>query len=468
MKKIFFLFLFVSSFVLTKAATKSYKIELSVPQLANQSAYLANYFNGKVYVSDTILLDKKGNGVFTKKKKMPEGVYLVYFSPTRFYDFLIEENQQLKIKIDTLKPLNGFDIKGAKQSEAFNEYVRFVSSKRLEQSAIMEKMEAVKHDSVAIKQLQINLDTLNTKVEALQRNIMKVYGDKTFGLLVKGSLPIQLPDSLVKEDIKNESLLLRRYTYFKDHYWDNITLSDQRFWRFNYMTQKMDQFLNKVLWQHPDSIINEVVKLIEKSKGRDTTAFQVMTNNMLNYAASSKIMGMDKLVVLLAEKYYLTDQVTWADSTLLANLRSEVRKNKYNLVGNQAHNLRLEDESRNVSYLYQQQGEFVLLFFFEPSCGHCKETTPKLMDVYKKYKDKGFKVVAFYTQTDKKEWDEFMEKNQMQTWTNVWDPNRESYYWYYYDTSTTPGVYLLDKKWKIIAKKIDMPTLDLILENELK
>jgi len=130
--------------------------------------------------------------------------------------------------------------------------------------------------------------------------------------------------------------------------------------------------------------------------------------------------------------------------------------------------LRLEDEQSKVTYLYEYQSPMTLLFFFEPSCGHCKETTPKLMNVYNKYKDKGFKVIAFYTQTDQKEWTEFMEIYQLKEWVNVWDPKRESYYWYFFDTSTTPSVYLLDKDKKIIAKKIDMSTLDMILQHELK
>lgn len=468
MKKIAFLFSLLFIGVCSIIANKSYRVELSAPQLANQSVYLANYFNGKVYVNDTILLDKKGNGVFSKNKELPQGIYLIYFSPSRFYDFLLEQNQNLSIKIDTIQSINGFDIKGAKQSQAFNDYIRFMSSQKKEQDGILKKIDEVKSDSLKRKELQATLDVLDAKVLGYQKETLKAYEDKTLGLLIKGALPFQFPDSLVAGDMKDEAFLLKRYAYAKKHYWDNIDFSDERFWRFNYLNPRMNQFLDKVLFQHPDSIIPEVVTLIEKSKGKDANAFQIMTTNMLNYAASSKIMGMDKLLVVLAEKYYFTDQVTWADSTLLANLRSEVRKNKYNLLGNQAHNLRLEDEQGKVTYLYEYQVPMTLLFFFEPSCGHCKETTPKLMNVYNKYKDKGFKVIAFYTQTDQKEWTEFMDKYQLKEWVNVWDPKRESYYWYFFDTSTTPGVYLLDKNKKIIAKKIDMPTVDMILEHELK
>ena len=72
-----------------------------------------------------------------------------------------------------------------------------------------------------------------------------------------------------------------------------------------------------------------------------------------------------------------------------------------------------------------------------------------------------------YTQTDKKEWIDFLDKHKLHDWVNVWDPNRESYFWEFYDATVTPGVYLLDKERKIVAKKISTESLDQILEEEL-
>ena len=48
---------------------------------------------------------------------------------------------------------------------------------------------------------------------------------------------------------------------------------------------------------------------------------------------------------------------------------------------------------------------------------------------------------------------EFVEKDKLQDWVNVWDPDRESYFWEFYDATVTPGIYLLDKTGKIIARE---------------
>ena len=122
------------------------------------------------------------------------------------------------------------------------------------------------------------------------------------------------------------------------------------------------------------------------------------------------------------------------------------------------------------SDFYSMFGEqLTVLYFFEPDCGHCKKVTPLLRSFYEKYKnDKRINIVAVYMLLDKKEWSDFIEKNQLQAFTNVWDPNRVSRFWELYDASTTPMMYVMDKNKKILAKKIDVETLEMIVKYELK
>ena len=181
-------------------------------------------------------------------------------------------------------------------------------------------------------------------------------------------------------------------------------------------------------------------------------------------------MGMDSLLVALADRYYLNGVATWADSALIDGIRTEVDNVRRCLVGKQGHDLIAKDIDGNRVSLYGSAGDkFTVLFFYEPSCGHCKTTTPALVEFYKKYKDDPrIRIVAFYMLTDKQEWSDFIEKNGMQDFVNVWDPDRTSFYWYWYDTSSTPQIYVLDKDNKIFVKRIDVPTLEMIAKHELK
>lgn len=466
MKKTLLLFILALSINCFAESKTGYKIELSAPQYANDSIFLAGYFNGKIYAFDTLRLDNNGNGAFANKKDLDEGMYLVYISANKYYEFLLGKEQFVKAKIDTTKQSNQFEISGAKQTEGFAMFGKFMAEKHKEQQAITKKLEAVKGDSIKEKPIKAEIKALDDEVISYQKKIIAENKGEILGLFVKALQSPQFPEEFTKGDMNDKDFLLKRYLYAKKHYWDNFDLADKRSWRLNLLNNKLSEYTNRMLLQTPDSIIPEVINLIEISKKNPDT-YNLMCNYMINYSVNSKVMGMDKLMVALAEKYYFTGQAPWADSTIMANIKAEVKKVRYNLLGMKAQNLplkKLEGGSINTNEL---KNKFTLIYFYEPTCGHCKESTPKMHKIYQKFKDKGFDVVAMYIMTDKKEWTDFIAEHKLNDWINAWDPDRESYYWHYYDTSTTPGVYLLDKDKKIVAKKIDAESLERILEFEL-
>jgi thiol-disulfide isomerase/thioredoxin len=136
----------------------------------------------------------------------------------------------------------------------------------------------------------------------------------------------------------------------------------------------------------------------------------------------------------------------------------------------QAPNIVLADSTGVYNYLYNIGGEQItVLYFFEPGCGHCKKTTPVLAKFAQQYKDDPrIKIVAVYMLEDKEEWMKFVKEHDMSALVNVWDPKRVSNYWYWYDTSTTPMMYVMDKEHTLFAKKIDVETLERIAQYELK
>jgi thiol-disulfide isomerase/thioredoxin len=465
-KTLLILGLLLSIFTATTSAKNGYSVDVSAPQYANKSIYLAGYFNGKIYAFDTLALDPKGKGTFKNKKTLDEGMYLVYISPSRYFEFLLGSDQNLKVKIDTVKGLDGFEISGSPETEAFAAFGKYMTEKRKEQEGLKKQIDDLKGDSIKIKPINQKIKDLDDEVVAYQKKLITEHWGKILGIFVKALQIPQFPENLANGDMKNKDFLMARYQYAKKHYWDNFDLTDKRIWRINMMNQKLDDYTQHMLIQVPDSIIPDVVNLIEESK-KDSICYNLMTNYMINYSVTSKVMGMDKLFVELANRYYFTGKAPWADSTIMKNITSEVKKVRYNLIGMKAANLPLVKYEGGNFNVFDINSKFTLLFFFEPTCGHCKEATPKIHDVYEKFKDKGFQVIAVYLMQDKKEWKEFIEANKINDWINAWDPNRESYYWQFYDTSTTPGVYLLDKDHKIVAKKIDATSLEKILDFEL-
>ncbi|GBU06670.1 hypothetical protein AwDysgo_00010 [Bacteroidales bacterium] len=469
----------------SKAAQDSLQIEIDAPQLANKEIILCNYFNGANYKQNAITLSKKGTGYFQQNKALPQGLYLVYVDSTRFFDLILGDDQIFKLKIDTTNFVQNNRIEGSIQSEAFFEYARFISAKQRERRDVIEEIKVVRtqiqednaknepkeaddttyietQNEKELKLLIAQIDSANQSVIAFQKSFHDQYKEQWVGKFIKGLDPIEtgpFPQPKTQEEAMQE------FQYQKFHYFDNTDLSDRRFWYTNYFPPKILSYIQENVEMDPDSMAAAASRIVEKSRG-DSITYRMTLSKLTNFATQSNIMGMENIWAKLAEDYYLSGLApNNMDSTFMANIRSEYKKIRYNRIGMQAHNMSLEDTIGNKVNLYDIAAKYTLIYFFEPSCGHCKKTTPILHDkLYAKFKDRGFEVACITNILDRDEWMRFIHTHKLDQWHNLWDPKRVSYYWQFYDTSATPSIYLIDENKKIIAKKLDVENLDQILE----
>jgi thiol-disulfide isomerase/thioredoxin len=441
-----------------------FKVKAS--QLKNDTIFLGYYYNGKPYVQDTIKLDKSGRGQLSKEKELKEGSYIMYFHGSKYFDMIIGKDKNISVEIkDTLYLPESVVIKGAGETVDFHNYALKLKSSQKEYNNLLEELKTTE-DSLKKVEIQAQAKAIYEAVNATRDSLIEAYPSSMLSIFLNG---IKSPEYVVDESIPDSLRPMHRYLFEKEHFLDNLDLSDERIIRTSYLPSTLDNYLNTRLFQVSDSIIPPVIKLVERSR-QNKDCFRVVLNHCMNYAINSKIMGMENLMVTLGRRYYLNGLTEWSDSTWLKNLEEEIFKNERSLVGMKAANIPLADVDNNYKRLYDIGGTNVtILYFYEPSCGHCRKTMPKVGEFAKKYaSDPRIKVVAVYMLEDKEEWTKFIEEADLSALVNVWDPNRESYYWYYFNTSSTPMVYVMDKDHKIFAKKIDVDTLYLIAENELK
>ena len=138
--------------------------------------------------------------------------------------------------------------------------------------------------------------------------------------------------------------------------------------------------------------------------------------------------------------------------TILPYLAEKADKLNKVSVGTKAPDFSIMDEKLN---LYQLPSDFTLLVFWASWCPHCVEELPTLKKVVDEAQKNGknIMVVAISLDTDQKQWQQFVEQNQLSTWVNISDfkswngtiPKR-------YNIYATPTLFLLDKDKKIIAK----------------
>ena len=223
--------------------------------------------------------------------------------------------------------------------------------------------------------------------------------------------------------------------------------------------------MGKLVLPWTDSVEKEADWLLKKASGtRDMFHYTLwwLTRDVEN----SKVMGMDEVFVYLVENYYMKGDAFWLTNDELSKYLDRAQKIAPNVIGNIAPEVKLPNVlTKKEESLMAQKGEYTLVVFYSPNCGHCQHEIPKLDSVYKEVlKAKGLKIYTVATEGDEKAISDFIKKNNMETWTNTWDPDHTSDYHNKYDVYSTPTIYLLDNKKIIRGKRLDHSNIGSVIE----
>ncbi|MGQ1889711.1 redoxin domain-containing protein [Thermophagus sp. OGC60D27] len=455
---------------MTNSQEEGHKIEIKINGFKDTTLILGHYFNQRMYVDDTTRIDSNGRAVFTDKEALPGGIYVVYLPNKKYFDLLIDRDQTFKVSVDTSNFITSMEVIGSEQTKAFNRYQRFIFERQEKAQKLQERLKAAGSESNDREKIREELDILNEEVKNHWNELIKKHPGSLLALFLKGIQEVEIPEFDLPEGVKNTDSIRRvkTYQYYRTHYFDNIDLTDERILRTPFFGKKVAHYFSSLVPQIPDTLLKEAITIIEKSRP-SPNVFQFLVSDLFNFANDSKIMGMDKMLVGLAEKYYLSGEATWADEEFLKKLETRVKELKPTLIGNQAHDLKMQAYDGPYFRLYEIQAPITILVFWETDCGHCKKEIPKLNKIYQEdLIEKGVKVFAVYTQGDQPEWVEFIEKHELYDFINVWDPYRHTGFRDYYDVKSTPTIFILDKNKKIIGKRIAVDDLPGFIDHFLK
>jgi len=469
MNKNIYLSLLILLATVTSSFADGYKIKIKINGISDTIAYLGNYYADKKYATDTITLDKNGEGVFKGDTALKPGIYMVLF-PSRgmtFFELLVDKNQYFSLETDTSNFMKSMKVKGSKQNEAFYQFHRHMSEERIKTKPLQEELQKYKDKPKKAEKIREQLMAKEDEMKVYWQELAKKWKGTLFGAITKAMIEPEMPEFEAPENVENKdsAVQMLQYLWRKDHYFDNIDLSDDRLIRTPFLTPRINTFMTKIVVQYPDSIIKEGEKLIEASRGSEEI-FGYLVRYMFGYKDRSKLMGMDKVFVEISEKYYLSGEATWADSSFIEKIRERVQKEKPNLIGNTAPKLqKLETYEKQFINLKDIKNDYVIIVFWEPNCGHCKKTIPKLHKSFVQMKKDGLDIqtLAIYTQLDRKPWEKFIEEKKITDWINAYDKYYFTDFRNTYDIYSTPTIYLLDKDKKIIGKRLAVEQIEQIV-----
>jgi peroxiredoxin len=277
----------------------------------------------------------------------------------------------------------------------------------------------------------------------------------------------QVPENLVyKNPELSREFILNRYKYSKAHYFDNIPFSDIRILRTRLIFEKLDHYFNYFISQDADSLISAMNNVIILSKVNEESLHFTLNFLNINYR-NPKNPSQEKAFVYLADNYYLDGNSKWADANFLKLLKIKVDNLRTTMIGNTAPDLELNASNGKTVKVHDIQSDYLVIYFWSPDCNECKTETPELFNFYDKYKNKGLKVIAVYTHTDKEIWNAYLNDHKFD-WINAYDPLLKSNFTKLYNVKNIPKLFLLDKDKRILAKDINISQLELLFRKKIK
>ena len=122
-------------------------------------------------------------------------------------------------------------------------------------------------------------------------------------------------------------------------------------------------------------------------------------------------------------------------------------------------NINLPDVSGINRDLWSLHGKFVLLHFWSAKDRTSRIQNEVLVELYAKYKHKGFEIYMVSVDDDANAWKAAIAEDQL-TWINVGDMKGSVSALNNFNIHSVPSNYLLDKEGKIIAKNLQGPGLN--------
>lgn len=444
----------------------NYQIDVNVSNYDQDTLILGYYYGDRQLVKDTMFRDDQGGFSFSGTDTLQSGMYLLLIKPSNaFVQFLIpQDDHNFKISMNA-DDLSDISFEGSEINSQFYQYLDFLSEMRYNSDSL--NFQIAHADSLGLDSLLLENESLklNNSVSEYQSKIIESNPNGLMAQLVKSSFSIDIPDfEGTEEDIR-----IKKYLYYRDHYFDNIDPSIASNLYMPYLHTRVDYFMNKLTPQHPDSISNAIGGFLNKLDSAPNT-FKFYLSHFLNTYGNSRVVGMDAVYIYLMDNYYSQGQAPWVDDITLKKMVSNANRVRPTLIGKIGADLELYKEDGTPIKLSEIDCDYMILMFWAPKCGHCTKAMPYAIEFNEKYKDKGVKFISICTKHQDQYpscWEAIKEK-KMESFLNLGDQFHKSRFKSKYNVDKTPKIFIMDSDRKILIKDVGAQQLDTIMEQLLE
>ena len=462
LRKLFLGFTFIVLSMSLGCATDGYRIQVTVEGIADTETYLAYHFGERQYLKDTAQVDSRGHFVFEGSQRLDPGMYLVVVPGQKYFEIIVDDNQQFSIftEMDNFVPSMRFE--NAPDNDAFYEYLRFLQQQGAAMEPLRQELQDESISAESREALRAQLAEADQAVKARQDEYIRRFPNGLFSRVLLAQREPDVPEAPLREDGTPDQNAV--YQMYKASYWDNIDFSDDRLLRTPVFHNKLRQYFNRVVLQIPDTINKEADRIIDMARANEDV-FKYTIWFITNNFERSQIMGMDAVFVHMVEKYYMSGEAFWVEPDNLRRISERAMRLKPLLIGEVAPDITMYLPDREPISLHDIEAEYIVVYFWDSECGHCKRVTPELHQLYERKKEEGFRVFAVNIEADRNLWLQAVAQYGLE-WINVNDPANRSGFRDKYDIYATPLIFLLDRDKKIMAKRISVEQVEDIMRRD--
>ena len=423
---------------------------------SDSSVLLTSYYGNKIKLVDTATMHA---GVFNfSKTNYPGGMYMLASpSKNKLIEFIINNESGFTLQTDTTSP-GQVAVNGSIENKLFFKHLQLRNDTYRQAMKIIDMQANEDTQPYQIEEAEAKLDSLKKVLEQEEKGIISTYPDLFITEILKANKEIKIPLSIADDSLQS-------YLYYKEHFWDNLQLSDERLLRTPIIDQKLQTYFDRVIFLDPDSTIAAIDKVVSLARPSDEVVSYLLWYFIAKYQ-NPQYMGFDAVFVHLVDQYFLKEEVRNTTPSILEKLKERSDNLKPLLIGASAPDLLLMDTNDRFVSFRNLDADYILLLFWDFNCDVCENEIAELQKLLDTINYK-ISIYAVNTNSDLARWEKEIRARNM-NWINVNGTHSiTSDFHELYDISGTPRMFLLDHEKKIIAKHFKVAQLILIIENQL-
>jgi peroxiredoxin/cell fate (sporulation/competence/biofilm development) regulator YlbF (YheA/YmcA/DUF963 family) len=424
--------------------------------------FLIGFFTDQRFKVDSTTVG--GNGQLTFKRDTPynPGFYFVLLPNNDAIQLLLDADQTFTMATSLNDIIGSMQVKGNIDNELLYQNLKFEQQLQPQFQRVAQQLQGVAEGTPEYQTYKTEQDQLLAQREAHLQNFYDNHSDAFFTKFkYSGQNPkakdFRLPDGTVDN--------AKQVYHYRNELWDNVDFTDERLLYTPVISNKLSKYITQLTPQNPDSINAAATALAERVM--DAPEYYKFFVNwiVLNYEPTkTTLMDPEAVYVHMIQNYFTYDKVTWSDSAEVYALQLRANEMAGSIVGKTAPNVEAMDVSGQMRSIAEIKAPYIVVYMFNPTCEHCIEETPKLVNWYKEWKNKGVEVYAIAIDTNDAEWKAYAKKTGM-TFPCVFDPTNRAIYGKYY-VDITPEIYVINPDRKIIAKNLKVAQIAEVINRD--